>query len=463
MSISQRANGKWTAQIKDPATGKRISLGTFEKRAQAKDALADAEDRLRHNEPVREQPENVKGAIPFNEFVEIFLHSGEIDVAEDTRKQYETACKWMTLYFTKVLRKDTRATNEDAPAQVRDVAPPLNSITAEDIAGFNAWFRYEADPETGEHVIGKDTGDKLLRSANYRRKTAQRVRQLFTVAVKHDYIAASAHPYTRERSKLPPPPKEVLRAVLEHKAADKILETLDVLRQKQETETERMEAEYWANLLGCALVSGLRMSEICGLQIKHLKPATKSIEVEQQWAWNAHGTTRDTLFRPPKSKRSNRNVPLTEANFDTLWRWATYIRQVPSPHDLLFPRPNALRRDASDGSGWGLWGSRSHFTKRYNDMMHVVWDHYLASQKDTPWETMPFSEEQIRVNFHEWRHCFAVACLREGLVDADSVSAWLGHFSAAFTYQVYSRYVGDEEGNRQKLELAFRRQPPDLF
>lgn len=424
MSITKRANGWFTAQIRDPATGKRVSLGTHERKRDAQSAIDEALDALSHGEPLIP---HTKGAIPFKKFVdEVFLESPLLRVTPQTRGHYKTTCKRLTEYFG-----DT----------------PLHSIKQADVLAFNKYF---------EEWVDRKTGEVRPRSANYRRKAAQLLRQVFNVAVESGYIAANSHPYKPElkANRLPAKPKESLKVMLSHKAADQILTILLTMSQDPADEVLRMEAEYWHNFLGCALHTGLRMSEMCGLRVRDLNPETMSIDVSRQWGWDIRTDDEDKRFPFPKSRYSSRSIPLVAHTFASLWGWATVMRQNDTPYDLVFPRPNPERRVTK--SGWGLWGSRSDFSKKYKAILWRVWVYYLNNVATKPEMKMPFSEDEMIVNIHQWRHAYCVICLAEAGIDVNTVSRWMGHHSAAFTYEVYSRYVpGTLNDNLNRLDKAF--------
>lgn len=424
MSITKRANGKYTAQIRDPATNKRVSLGTFERRRDAQAAIDTAQDAVDHGESL---VPHTKGSISFTRFVEdIFLDSPLLRISPETRGHYATTCKRLTEYFGD---------------------RPLNGITQADVLAFNKHFETMLDPKTGEIVP---------RSANYRRKTAQILRQVFNVAVESEYITKNAHPYKPElkANQLPARPRESLRVRLSHEVADQILSILLVMSQDHADESQRMEAEYWHNFLGAALHTGLRMSELCGLRVRDLDSNARAIDVSRQWGWDIKTGDEDKRFPYPKSRYSSRSIPMVGHTFESLWEWATFMRQNDSPYDLVFPRPNPERRDT--GNGWGLWGSRSDFSKRYKAILTRVWIYYVNKEATKPEVRMPFSEEEMIVGIHQWRHVFCVICLAEVGIDVNTVSHWMGHHSAAFTYQVYSRYLPSALANNlNKLDKAF--------
>lgn len=474
MAISKRASGGYTAQIKDPLTGKRRSLGTFKRRADAKDAYDAAVERLDYGEPLRPEPTFAKGSIPFDEFVtKEFLTSNKYKASEKTRKSYEVETNRLIEFFG---------------------SRPLNLITNDDVLDFNEWFQYEreveleryTDPKTGKpkkrpvRVMNPLTGDILLReplldavtgepkkrSANYRRKTAQRLRQIFTIAVKSKFIPADTHPYKSggDNDELPSRPNTALRVILTQEAANMILKTLNRMASEPDHgEVLRMEAEYWYNLLSTALHTGMRMSELCGLRVSDLDQKTQTVQVEHQWGWNIHAKNEELRFPAPKSRTSKRAIPMTEKTFSSLWDWAVYMRNLGSPDDLVFPRPMPFRRAVIEG--WGWWGSPSNFSKHYNGMLKQVWlayeEGYDASLAAHP---LKLKESEVLVNIHMWRHLYCIICLTNG-IDVNTVSNWMGHHSAAFTYETYSRYVPSRvPRNLAILDKAFSGEAQvDLF
>jgi len=74
-------------------------------------------------------------------------------------------------------------------------------------------------------------------------------------------------------------------------------------------------------------------------------------------------------------------------------------------------------------------------------MLGRVWVYYQTNIATKPHVKMPFTEENIVVPIHAWRHAYCVGMLTAG-VDAMTVAKWMGHHgNGSFTYEVYSRYV----------------------
>jgi len=405
---------KYLARIYDRAKGKRTSLGTYLKRTDAEAAVERALEQRQSGSTLHNNL--AKGSMPFEKFVkDVYLPS--LNVSTSTKNDYTTSSKLLIKYFG-----DT----------------PLNSIYPKDVHLFVA------------SMHNKDDGEPY--SENYRRKTAQRLRQVFATAVEYGYITATAHPYrsgTGGKNKLPSRPKESTRATLSYSAA---LEIIRILNEESKRISEdphwAMKASFWYHLLSTALTTGMRRSELLGLRTSNLDIENCTIEITCQWGWNADSSNNATKWIAPKSKHGSRTIPLCESDFAILQAWAIKMDKAGSPDSLLFPRPSSRKLDA-----WDYWRSPSFFTRSYKKMLTRVHHIYKAKTGAKPWESMPLKEDQMIVRFHEWRHTFSVVLLTEALVDVNTVSKWLGHHSPAFTYEVYSRYIDTgREGAIKKIE-----------
>lgn len=412
VSISRRqlkSGTKHTLRITDPVTNERIGFGDFDERWQAEQravqAFADYEAGL----GLKPDPDEAPSSITFRVFVDdVYLPS--LDVTTTTMSDYEVVCRHLKKY-----------------KEFGD--EPLNSITNGKIRTFLAAFRTAPN------------GSR--RSNNYVRKVAQRIRHIFTVAAADGYISATEHPYRYDGSKLNKLPDRPLLdndCLLTHEAINDMLAILK--REGQQDSEWGREAEFWYFLIETAMWSGLRISELMGLQFNDFITATCELRVDAQWAWKCKS---DTRFVSPKSKHSKRKVPIPESVFVELWTWAVKVQKEGSPDELVFPRP------VSDGS-WGYWGSPSHFNLKLGQMQAKVWAIHEKELADKPW-LAPYSKSDMVQNFHELRHLWASICICELNFNVLSVSKWAGHFSPAFTAEVYAgliRKVHDEAANQMR-------------
>lgn len=423
---------RYTARIVDPAVSGRgyQTLGTKATEWEAERLIDEAWRRIEQGLPAKEQAAAQfleanhprKDRIPFNQFVdEVFLT--QLDVRDATRKDYTIAGGHLKNYF------GTR---------------PLSDITNPDVRRFIAEFRLDKN--------GKE------RAPNTRRKVAQRLRQVFNVAVAEGYIQSAAHPYRADvgrLNRLPSRPASEHENLLPHHVAVTILGVLEKQVKTSDDEVWVREAEFWLRLLDFAMWSGLRLSELLGLTIDDLVD-TGEVRVRRQWGWNIHAKQHDDYFTALKSIHASRKVPLRKDLYDRTHTWALRLMEEKAPEALLFPRPT--------DTGWALWGSPSYFHRKYNEMSAKVYALYVEERKKRGWEA-PNTEQVMTQNFHQYRHLYAAICLAEEKFDVNTVSKWLGHHSPAFTYEVYSGLVRSvaDDAYRKMRELGAQGGQVDLL
>ncbi len=388
-----------------------------------------------------------KGDIPLGEFIDdVYLRS--LGVRDSTRSDYQVACDHIKNYIY--------ATSADGkPLFWKD--RPLSSITTDEIHRFNTDYQNDTAGtflikvwRKGERVWVLNDGTRP-HASNTCRKVAQRIRHIFNYAVAYNYLKPEQHPYRSgigKMNKLPERPSLDTTCPLSHEALDKMLAILKA-ESRANGEWGR-EADFWYHLIGTALWSGLRLSELLGLQRDDLLDHRLRLNVDTQWGWatikkevkkkdGEKQVIAEGVFVTPKSKASVRTVPLEEGVYKQLTEWARKMRKEKAPDELLFPRP--LPDAITEKKGlWGHWGSSSNFHRRFTEMQEKVWGLYLEEMAKNPWEE-PFSKKKMIGKFHSLRHAYASICLSELLLDPNSVSAWLGHASVAFTYEVYSGLI----------------------
>jgi integrase len=435
VSISERHTKhgtRHTLRITNPVTKKRLNFGDFDERWEAEteaqrvfheyESGAPLESLLPTAPPAKA---TTQGDTVLGDFIDqVYLPS--LNVTLNTKRDYQVACKHIRNY-------------EYAKGEFFE-NKPLNAFTSNNIRTFIAAF--------------KTAPNGTQRSNNYTRKVAQRVRHVFTMAVADGYIKAEQHPYRSGMGKvnqLPSRPALDTVCALDHKAVNTMLR---LLKTEAAKDTDwSAEADYWYHLILAALWSGLRVSELLGLQFDDLLTNTFYLNVDTQWAWKAKS---DTRFVPPKSKTSVRTVPMDEGIFQELFDWKRKVRKQGTPDELLFPRLLA------DGE-WGYWGSASHFHKKYAKMQEKVWTLYQEECAKQQW-TEPVPKTHMLQNFHEFRHLYASICLSELKLDPNSVSKWLGHYSVAFTYEVYSGLIkGVHDAAAMKMRNAGKPEQVDIL
>jgi integrase len=152
-----------------------------------------------------------------------------------------------------------------------------------------------------------------------------------------------------------------------------------------------------------ALFTGLRIGELCALQMKDIDLTGKTLSVRKtlQRIYDAKGGKTRLHIGPPKTQTSNRTIPL--------------------PSLLTIP-----------------------LTKFITDNP----EHYFLTAKSKPTEPRTYRQFFSRflkkhnlpkMRFHEIRHTFAVRAMEIPEFDIKSLSEILGHKNVSFTLNVYGR------------------------
>lgn len=150
-----------------------------------------------------------------------------------------------------------------------------------------------------------------------------------------------------------------------------------------------------------ALFTGVRIGELCGLQMKDISLSDKTISINKtvQRIYNKKKGTSYIQVGPPKTKTS--------------------MRVIPVPHLLM----NIIKK---------------YYTENPN--------HYFLTGKLKPTEPRTYRQffarflkkhDLPKVKFHEVRHTFAVRCIEISDFDIKSLSEILGHKNVSFTLNVY--------------------------
>lgn len=150
-----------------------------------------------------------------------------------------------------------------------------------------------------------------------------------------------------------------------------------------------------------ALMTGLRIGELCGLQMKDISLADNTIVVNKtvQRIYDKHKGTTYIHIGPPKTKTSARTIPIPSLLGNIIKRFMT-------------ENPN----------------------------------HYFLTGKTKPTEPRTYRQFFARfikrnglpkVKFHEIRHTFAVRAIEIPDFDIKSLSEILGHKNVSFTLNVY--------------------------
>lgn len=161
---------------------------------------------------------------------------------------------------------------------------------------------------------------------------------------------------------------------------------------------------------------GLRIGEVCGLEVEHIDFLRREITVVQQLTVT---TGRSPFLAPPKTKTSRRTVELPKVTADALAR-----------HMAEFPPVELELTDETDRRSSVDRAARLVFTNAKSRPIHrASWSHYwspAARAADLP----------VGTGFHALRHYFATLLIFGG-ASVKTVQASLGHSTPVTTLNAY--------------------------
>jgi integrase len=165
--------------------------------------------------------------------------------------------------------------------------------------------------------------------------------------------------------------------------------------------------------------SGMRPSEAWGLTVDRVDFLRREIRIDRQLTGR---NRREPIFGPPKTKASDRTIPVGDTVIAAL---ADHLRRHPAqPHELIFrtSRGTPLTRT--------VWGR--------------AWRPAAEAMGLTPGEGL-----------HQLRHFYASLLIADGR-PVTEVQERLGHASAQETLDTYSHlWPGSEDGTRNAIDAAF--------
>jgi len=164
----------------------------------------------------------------------------------------------------------------------------------------------------------------------------------------------------------------------------------------------------WRALFELLAMTGLRVGELTELRWRDVDFGAKRLRVRRQFYRG--------VVTPPKSREGTRDIPLSTATCQQLWR------RRGADDELIFTGPRGKRLDRD-------W----------------CWKNVLkpaAKVAGVPW-----------VGFHTFRHTCASILFAQGR-NAKQVQMWLGHSDPGFTLRTYVHLLDDGLGGADDLDLA---------
>ena len=191
-----------------------------------------------------------------------------------------------------------------------------------------------------------------------------------------------------------------------------------------------------------ALHTGLRVGEVCALTWRDVDTARGVIHVRHAIGRADGGT----YLKEPKSACGRRDVPISPALGAALARRLAAMTSERASAGLATSREDLaglyVVGDATPVAGDKPWASPSAVSREWH-VLAVSWD-------------LRGSRGRV-CTFHDLRHTWATVAISEG-VDVKSVSAILGHSSAAMTLDVYADASPDAK--RRAADLVARAMAP---
>jgi integrase len=360
MAVCSRTlqNGKkrYFARITDPATGRKISSPSFNRRKDAEMAETEMKARVYRGESAVPRPD-----VLFSVFADELMQ--QCTAGKHTRDEYEHIQKWFANFFgKKSVRQITVQDCEKAVAKLDETLAP-NTIT--------------------KYVV--------------------RLRYVFRRAVAYGYMSVSPADGISNK------PKAVnLREI----------QTLEVDEIKQLLATAD---DYWRPLFTLWLATGMRRSEIFGLDVSCLDVANNRVHVRQQ--------LKDGVIVTYTKNKKPRTVPVTPEIMGIVTAHAEAVPRLEGVPRLVFP-------------------SKTGKPVHYSDFHRDIFKPLVASIGRPSMGT------------HDLRHTFASQALSQG-VSLKALQTILGHSDASLTLNRYSHLIpSDSQVAAEKMaDLLLREEP----
>ncbi|MGG3455163.1 tyrosine-type recombinase/integrase [Paenibacillus rhizolycopersici] len=213
------------------------------------------------------------------------------------------------------------------------------------------------------------------------------------------------------------------------KVTSKEIIPYDEVEVNQMLKALQREPFHWRMLITLALTTGLRRSEILGLEWKHVDLSTGVIEVRQTMV---HALKGEVIVKQPKTKKSVRKVALPSSVLEELREYHTY--RIQERHDI----GNAWR-----GGSWLFLFSHPDGQPFHHEAPYQWFRNFILKNK-------------LRyIRFHDLRHTSATILINQG-VHAKIISERLGHGSITTTMNIYGHALRTaDQAAADKFESLF--------
>lgn len=210
-------------------------------------------------------------------------------------------------------------------------------------------------------------------------------------------------------------------------------------REEQVDFFECAAGTFYYNLFVTAVETGLRPGELYALTPEDINFEKKEIRVNKTLVYQKFEGDRGKVYHlgPPKTKSSNRTVPITERCGDAL---SKQIRQ----RQIILNKPNITPIKGFENLLFlSTLGTPLNATT-YSDAIGRIVD-TINLMKDP-------LEQMEKFSGHCFRHTFATRCFEAG-INPKTVQAYMGHASLQMTMDLYTHVTeAFKQGEIEKLE-----------
>jgi integrase len=313
-------------------------------------------------------------------------------LVNDNSKIAEWLPFWLREYKTAELRDSTF---ESYSRHIKlDIVPLLGHIKVKDLTGLHIQQMYNKLQES------KAAGGRGLGSA-----TVSKIKNILSGALQQ----AVTNRIIRNNPVLASNPPKV---------EDADIRILSKAEQKQLLAV--LPFYNTGNMFAVALATGMRIGELCALDIRDINREQKYIDISKSAGRRQDKYTGEVSIKvgPPKTKNSIRRIPLLPSVEVMLDRQAQFVSEIRNKEGLNW-RDNTLVFPTDEGHIHDLSGLRSSMER-------------ILKRAGLPHMTI-----------HALRHTYATTALNAG-VAAQNVARLLGHKDGATTLRFYAHYINGE-------------------
>jgi integrase len=191
---------------------------------------------------------------------------------------------------------------------------------------------------------------------------------------------------------------------------------------------------HWRMMITLALTTGMRRSELLGLEWKHIDWKLGVIDVRQTMV---HALKGDIIVKEPKTRNSQRKIALPASVLEELREYYAYRVKE---RDKLGDAWNGRDRE---GREWNFMFSHADGTPFHHERPYL-------------WFRKFIQKNNLRyIRFHDLRHTSATLLINQG-VHAKIISERLGHGNITTTMNIYGHALQSaDQAAADKLDSLF--------